>query len=50
MLLNEDPKERFDINDQGKIQNLLLTMETERFTFVLMGTYNYLQYKVLKCG
>lgn len=41
--------ERFNYNTNGKLQNLVLTFETQRNTYIRNGAYNYIQYKPKSC-
>lgn len=42
--------ERFNYNNNGKLQNLVLTFQTERNTYILRGQYSYIQYKPRTCN
>lgn len=42
--------ERFNYNNNGKLQNLVLTFETELYTYIKRGGYNYIQYKPKTCN
>jgi hypothetical protein len=42
--------ERFNYNNNGKLQNLLLTFETQRNTYIRRGVFYYIQYKPKTCN
>jgi hypothetical protein len=41
--------ESFNYNANGLLQNLVLTFETQRNTYITSGLYNYIQYKPKTC-
>lgn len=42
--------ERFNYNTNGNLQNLVLTFETQRNTFINRANFNYVQYKPKTCN